>query len=161
MQVNYNAYEVFEIADKVEEAGEAFYRTAASLINDNEEVQNLLNELADMEAVHKSFFRSIRDRLNIENDSGLLDLDDLSAGYLKSIGKAHAVHNLTTIFDDIDITAKSVLEIALDFEKDTVVYFSALKSAIINDGDKGEIQQIVEEEIRHVGILTSKIRELS
>jgi len=160
MEITYNAYEIFEIADKVEETGEAFYRSAASVIVDNDDVKALLNELADMEASHKNYFRSIRDRLNVKSEDGLLDLDDQAAGYLKTIGEAHAVHNLATIMNETTPSAKEVLEVALDFEKDTVVYFAALKAAIVNEDDKTKIQSIVEEEIEHVAILTKKLKEV-
>lgn len=160
MSITYNAYEVFEIADKVEVAGESFYRSAASKLEDGCDVKKLLLELADMEVAHQSYFSAMRDRYNVEDVEGLIDLEGQAGSYLKAIGEAHVIHNLANILDESEDDAEKILKIALEFEKDSVVYFAALKSAVVDVDEQGKIDRIVQEEVEHVGILTRKLREL-
>lgn len=160
MDTIYNSYEVFEIADKIEVAGAKFYRAAAEIADNGSSVKDLLLELAAMEDSHQSYFKSLRSKYGIEEIDGLIDLEGQAAGYLKAIGQAHAIHNLTTILDDGNMSEEDILKVAIDFEKDTVVYFAALKSALINEDEKAEIDVIVKEESEHVGILMKKLNEV-
>jgi len=160
MEIVYNSYEVFEIADKIEVAGAKFYRSAAKVAGENSDVRDLLTELADMEDSHQSYFKSLRAKYDVNEIDGLIDLEGQAAGYLKAIGEAHAIHNLTTILDNSEMSVVDILKIAIDFEKDTVVYFAALKSALSNSEEKQEIDTIIQEESEHVGILTKKLKEV-
>ena len=57
MGLMFDPREVFQIAVRIEENGERFYREMASRIDD-EEVQGLFSFLADEEVRHQRFYRS-------------------------------------------------------------------------------------------------------
>jgi len=160
MDITYNAYEVFEIADKIEESGEAFYRQAAQKLADGSDVRDLLEELADMELTHQSYFASLRGRYDMAEVEGFIDLEGQAGRYLKAIGEAHVIHNLSDILETMSPDAEEILKIAIDFEKDSVVYFAALKAVIKDADEQVRIEKIVQEESEHVGILTRKLNEL-
>ncbi len=158
--MSYNAYEVFEIADNLEIAGGAFYRKAAEKVQDEGDVKKLLNDLADMEEAHQSYFQTLREKYKVEEIDGLIDLESQAGAYLKVIGETHAMHSLSNVLDEGELTARRVLEVAINFEKDSVVFFSSLQAALIDDSEKEHVGQIVREESEHVGMLTIKLQEL-
>ena len=55
----FNANEVFEIAVKIEENGERFYRTLAENVED-ETLKNLFKQLGEAEVKHKEFFQNLQ-----------------------------------------------------------------------------------------------------
>lgn len=158
--MSYNVYEIFEIADNLEVAGAEFYKNAALKIDDDCDVKALLNELAALEEQHKSYFHSLKKRYNVEEIEGLIDLESQAGSYLKAIGESHIVHSLSDILNEEVLTPIRVLKIALDFEKDSVVFFSSLQSALKDEEEKAQVAQIVKEETEHVGMLTKKLKAL-
>ncbi len=159
MDVNFNIYEVFELADKIEETGSVFYREAAGRVCDSESVAELLLELAEMEEAHKSYFKSLKSKFDIVGAESLIDLEDQTTEYLRSLGKSHVVHSLSSVLNDTEPTAENILNIAIKFEKESVEYFEKLLSVITDDTEKSKVANIVVEEKEHVKILTDKLKE--
>ena len=59
MGIDFNADEVFEIAEQIERNGAKFYRSIAEKINDTNKKQLLAN-LAKMEDEHEQIFNRLR-----------------------------------------------------------------------------------------------------
>ncbi|MFQ5647048.1 MAG: ferritin family protein, partial [bacterium] len=57
MSATYNADEIIEIAENIEKNGARFYQQAARVCTDTN-VRELLQELAEMEDRHESYFSS-------------------------------------------------------------------------------------------------------
>jgi rubrerythrin len=53
-----------------------------------------------------------------------------------------------------------VLELAQGKEKDSIVYFLALKAFVPTEAGKRKIDDIIKEEIRHIAILNQSLKEL-
>ena len=62
MSIDFNADEVFEIAEQIERNGAKFYRTTAEKIVDEDKRKLLLN-LAKMEDEHEQTFKQLRSEL--------------------------------------------------------------------------------------------------
>jgi rubrerythrin len=62
MMYDFNADDIFEIAEQLEQNGARFYRTAAQAMND-EKARDLLLKLAAMEDDHKALFTQMRSQL--------------------------------------------------------------------------------------------------
>jgi len=160
MAAIFESSEIFEIADKIEVAGAAFYREAALRIDDGDE-KELLLKLAELEESHMSYFESLREIYSIQAVEELIDFDSKNARYLQWIAQGHVLHSLRDFFDSDDVGIIDILNKAIAFEKDTVVYFAALKAALTSDEEKEKVDMLILEETTHVGLLTQKLQGLS
>lgn len=158
-----NADELFKIGIQIEKNGQEFYLAAAAITNDPDQ-KKLFTELAEWESRHVSLFEKFRENLPalLKNDYAY-DPENSIHQYLKSVAD-------NTIFvknNNSEKTvascknAKEVLEKALTFEKESVVYYSSMKQIVPESLGKSEIDNLVIEELRHVGILTQEIQKLS
>jgi rubrerythrin len=62
MDIEFNAFEVFEIAEKIERNGARFYRKAAGLFKD-QQLKNMFSELANWETKHIEVFANMKKQL--------------------------------------------------------------------------------------------------
>ena len=65
MGIDFNADEVFEIAEQIERNGVKFYRSAAEKIQDADK-KKLLTDLAEMEVEHEQTFKALRSELSVD-----------------------------------------------------------------------------------------------
>jgi len=151
----FNVNEVFEIAEQIERNGKAFYTKAASIAKD-EESRKFLQDLADMEDDHEKYFIALKKRLDSPQDDPL-DRDGVALSYIQAMVDGEVFSNLTPMAEAL--TGKESMDdirkLAIEFEKNTVVYFASLKNAMRRPEDKKAIEDLVDEELRHVVILTN------
>jgi hypothetical protein len=57
-------------------------------------------------------------------------------------------------------TTRDVLTTALQFEKDSVVYYSAMQRVVPEALGLGDIARLIDEELKHITILTGKMKEI-
>ena len=57
-------------------------------------------------------------------------------------------------------TPIEALDLAVAFEKDSVVFYTTMKKLVPENLGKGEIDTLIDEEISHIFILTQKKKEL-
>jgi rubrerythrin len=166
MSYDFNADEIFAIAEKIEENGEAFYRRAARAIS-CEKTKEMLERLADMEVAHKKLFALMRKDLPAQGrQSTVFDPDGEAAQYLQSFAD-------TRVFDtrqdpaalvdpnscsDADVLA--VLGFAVDREKDSIVFYLGMKNLVPDAKGKKDIDAIIAEEMGHIRILNRQIVEV-
>ena len=143
-----NASEILDFAVHIEQNGYEFYVETAKKFN-NEKLMELFHYLADEERVHEKTFKNLKEKIGSftpqESYPGEYD------GYMKDYLKAFAPKTNVTLKDRITKikTIEDAIEMALIFEKDSVVFFSTLKR-YVSDEHKPAIDRIIEEEINHV-----------
>ena len=92
MTYNFNADEVFAIAERIEVNGGKFYRKAAELVTD-ERTREVLLDLAVMEDGHENFFAGLREEFAGEDGGSLnFDPDGEAEAYLKAFADGHRLH---------------------------------------------------------------------
>jgi rubrerythrin len=157
----FNAYEVFEMAEQIERNGGAFYRRGAEIVQDMDSKDFLL-KLASMEDEHETYFDTLKNKFNLESGNELPDLDEQYKNYLCALidGK---IFDLTGAVDKISPgdSMQDILQMALCFERTTVVYFASIKDLVPDELGKNKIDSLIQEEIRHIAILTEKLNELN
>ncbi len=85
MIYDFNADDVFEMAQQLERNGAQFYRTAAASVKEST-TRDLLLRLADMEDEHEKIFTQIHSQLTAsEKPSTVFDPQGEAAGYLKAL----------------------------------------------------------------------------
>lgn len=161
MSVSFTALEVFEIAEKIEQNGEKFYRQAAEVTSDKS-MSRFFGQLAEMEANHGKVFAGMKKL--IQNDAAdvtVFDPDNEIAYYLKAIavsagweGKA-----MPRIFFNGKETPEQILKSAIEAEKASINYYLGLKE-LVSQADKGKVEAIIKEEMGHVVTLQKHLEQI-
>ncbi len=162
MSVNFNADEIFKIGVQIEKNGYAFYSAAAQRSSDDQ-IKQLLGELAHWEERHIEIFEKLRKELSAQADvMAEFDPDNTVHLYLKSIADSKVFVKGQKMDGELDIcnSPSDVLATALAFEKDSVVFYSSMKEAVRSDLGKEDIDKLIREELLHVGIITQELTKL-
>ena len=156
MSYDFNANEIFEIAEQLERNGAAFYRDAAGSVDDSE-VKKFLLEFAAMEDEHEKTFISLRKKLTAaEKAPTVFDPTNESALYLKALAN-------TRVFFKKEIDTSSVEEIfksAITAEKDSIVFYLGMKDLVSETLGKDRMDAIIREEMGHIRVLSQKLAAL-
>jgi rubrerythrin len=144
----FNMRDVFAIAVKIEERGEAFYRQVAEKV-EGESVKKLLNSLADDEVQHKQLFTQMASQIGETNLAH--NLEESYLNYLQA-------YTETLVFEDPDklpYDAKQAFDLpraimyAIEKELDSVLFYKEVKD-LIPPSEQGLLDKIINEERRHV-----------
>jgi rubrerythrin len=162
MSQKFNADEVFKIGVQIEKNGREFYLAAAAQTVDIN-LKKMFSELATWETHHATLFENLRSNLppSIKNDN-IYDPDNDIHLYLKSVAD-NTIFIQGNEMEKVVASCNSALEIlqkALIFEKDSVVFYSSMKEIVPADLGKSEIDKLILEELFHVGQLTKEIKKL-
>ncbi len=146
--------EIFSLAMEIEKSGYAYYKTITDS-TENAILKQLFSFLAEQEIRHYEFFETLNKEAGLDV-IGSDDWDDISE-YIKAttdsrffIGEEKAISLAKTVKDP-----EKAVDIAISFEKDTLLFFHELLK-IIPEKSKDTVQQIVDEEKRHIRMLSGK-----
>lgn len=151
----FSTNEIIEMAVLIEKSGYAFYNQALEKKDLKKSTHNLLTILRDQEIKHEQFFLSLRDDKELFNLEEAQDWDMISA-YIKMITDSRLFNDEKSAIK-LASEAKTDLELidyAITFEKDTLLFFHTLKDKIEIVKTKHIVQEIIQEEITHVFRLT-------
>ncbi|MDD5326814.1 MAG: ferritin family protein [Phycisphaerae bacterium] len=159
MSITFNADEIFEMAEKIERDGARFYRQAAKFAADNETKQ-MFFDLAGMEDRHLATFQEMRKQLSEgEKEETVFDPDNEAAMYLQTMAKGHGWEGKKSLTENL--TGKEslgeILEIAVDAENNSVVFYTGLKELVPSRAGRDKIEAIIKEELGHIAVLSQKI----
>ncbi|MCK5718028.1 MAG: ferritin family protein [Thiomargarita sp.] len=156
MAYDFNADDIFEMAEQIESNGVTFYQKTAAR-TDNVALKKLLNHLADMEMIHKNTFKSLRKDLSAQEKAATaFDPNDESLFYLQTLVDSRVSFEPDVQADTIEATLKG----AIDAEKNTIIFYLAMKEAVPATLGKEKIDYIIKEEMLHIRILTQEIMKL-
>jgi rubrerythrin len=151
----YSADEVFRIGVEIEKNGRRFYEEAARRVDDPE-ARRLLGELAEWEAQHVATFERLREEFaGTGEEAGLEDANDEVYGYLKAAADSHVFVSTRDVGAVVSgcRTVGDFLRLALSFEKDSVVVYTAMRMVVPERLGRDRIDRLVEEELKHVTML--------
>ncbi len=160
MSVRFNADEVFEIAEKMEQNAVGFYAAAAKAV-DFPGARQLLQELSRWEEGHVRTFAALRKRLaEAAREATAFDPDQQAALYLQALTDK-SVFNI-----DEDVTKTfgprpsfaAVLRIGLGREKDAIAFYLGMKELVPPHLGRDQLDAIIKEEMQHVVLLTEKLQ---
>jgi len=159
MAMTFNADEIFEIAEQIERNGAKFYRKAtenAALAD----VKDALLDLAAMEDEHEKTFADMRAKLTPAEKAGAsFDPDGEAALYLQAMadGKVFDTRGDPSERLTGDETFRDVLTTAIGLEKDSIVFYLAMKGMVPQARGRGKMDDIIKEEMSHIRILSEKM----
>lgn len=152
MALDFNADEIFEMAEQIERNGAVFYRKAAETVTGEE--KDFLLELAKMEDDHEVTFKALRKELSAaQKESATFDPDDMAPQYLKALAD-------TRVFFEKDVdtsTMKEILKAAITAEKDSIVFYIGMKELVPEKMGKNRIDDIIKEEMSHIRLLSGRL----
>lgn len=141
----YSIREIVEQAVQTEKLGYEYYRSMSGKFADNTELNKLFNTLAEQEMLHEKRFAELKETLTEEQ----LENWEEASKYLNEIVESEfflGSNKALTSMGDIT-TAREAVHHAMRFEKETLLYFYALKDAV---QEKDIISDIISEEKRHM-----------
>ncbi len=163
MAAPFNAEEVLEMALQIERNGGRFYRSAAAQAAEPS-VRQTLSELAEMEEDHEELFAEIKRALSGRSPfTANYDPNGEAASYLRAAAETHVFNvqqQLADALAEADDAAK-VLSRAIQFEKDSVVFFLGLLRAVPEGLGRSDVERLIAEEMDHIGQLSRRLSELS
>ena len=152
----FTAEEILDMAIRIERNGEQTYREAVEKAA-NPAIASLLGWMADEEKRHADFFLQTKESIGASEKNPVADafgheiLDKL-------------LKNQSFSLDEVDFgrieQVKDLIEVFIEFEEDTVLFYQMLESFLQDDGARLELHRIIDEEKRHIqklkDFLTSK-----
>ena len=153
MSLDFNADEVFEIAEQIERNGAKFYRLASEGVGD-ENSKKFLIELAEMEDEHEKTFKILRSELTTnEKIMTTFDPEGDTEKYLRALADTRVFYE-----KEIDISSiEEILKKAITAEKDSIVFYLGMKDVVPVNLGKEKLDRIIKEEMDHISILSKKL----
>ncbi len=143
-----NASDILEFAVYIEQKGYQFYTESAKKLNDLK-LMGLFHSLAEEELRHESTFKKLQKELGSFTPQG--SFDDEYRGYMKEYLKNFTPttnEKMVKLVKKVN-TVGDAVEMALGFEKDSVVFYTLLKNYISIESKK-MVDNIIQEELTHV-----------
>jgi len=161
MVITFTADEIFEIAEESERNAAEFYREAAERCS-NEDTKKLLHDMSATENEHLKTFQNMREKLAEEEGLSIFDPLGRSAMYLQSMADARSWEGRISPMQDLsgNETAKEIIEIALEAEKEMIVFYVGLKDMVYFKAGKEKVEEIIIEELSHITDLLKKLKSL-
>ena len=155
MAITFNADEIFEIAEQIEQNGKKFYDVSAQRVSEPG-AKKVLTDLAQMEADHLKTFQDLRAKLDAKTLEELTwDPEGESVAYLRAAADSH-IFKATVDPGSLvgaNAGAKEILELALQFEKDSVIYFMGVADMVPERLGKSEVLGLAKQEQGHIALI--------
>jgi len=162
MAFGFNADEILQMAERIERNGARFYRRAAEACQADEASKATFLELAEMEDGHERTFAEMRVALGgTETQTSTFDPEGQTAAYLEAMADANVFGPDTDPVDLVcDKSAAELLKIAIDLEKESIVFYLVLRDLVSAPAGRDKVERILQEEMAHVALLRGKIAAL-
>jgi rubrerythrin len=142
----FSALEIIDIAIQLEKNAEKIYREAQ-----NQELAvdliRLLGIAADEEKKHADWFAQLKNQLEMDHNQALFQ--ELSSALVGDY-----VNNRPFSLQEIDFARvgkrKALIDIFIEFEKDTILFYQMIASFISDHAVLAKLNQIIAEEKTHI-----------
>ena len=156
----FNAAEVFQLALEIKENGRLFYEQARNKIQDPE-IKKQFAALARKELEHMDRIIRLKADSPWGSEPATHDPENEMEAYVKATADQHVFKTcgaLSVQMDKIQDVA-DVLKLALQFEKDSVIFFMSMQEAICEGKDRDIVDILLKEELGRVKQLSLQIQK--
>jgi len=136
--------EILDLAVQIESNGERFYREAMNRFPDPS-ILALLRWMAEEEVKHAEWFSKRKEMLG----QGEGEWKEIESSLLVEI-LGDQTFSLKEADFSIIHDVRKMVEVALEFEKDTILFYEFIHALVGDKKTSRELEQILEEERRHV-----------
>lgn len=159
MDTTFGIDKIFEIAKNIELDGAQFYRQAAEKTS-SDDIKQVLLDLAAMEDGHLKIFEQMRKELG-EQNKNLFASGNQVALYLKTMADGLGGERIKSPLERLsgNETIKEILEIGIDGEKASMLFYIGLKELVPNKANKDKIEAVIKEELSHLIALNLTVLE--
>ena len=141
--------EIIDLAIRIEKNGENAYRKAQEEVS-NPSLASMLQWLAEEEVEHVKWFTQLKEKAaTLAEDP---KLEEMGKAILQGVLGDQAFSIKDADFSKIE-DINSLLELSVEFEKDTVLFYEMLSAFIDDEETLSQLEKIIEEEKRHVQLL--------
>lgn len=162
MAYDFNADEVFRIAEQIEKNGAHLYGSIAEKMDGD--IRRFFLDLSSMEKQHEKVFASMRAGLSdTDRKSDTFDPAQESLGYLKVLADsgvfdARAREAFAAIEGKSGVEGMTAaLKAALDIEKESVVFYLGMRDLVPDRLGRDKLESILKEEMKHIRLLGGKL----
>ncbi len=158
MDVELSYVEVLGIAEQIERDAAGFYRRAAAFAGDPQ-AADIYRELAQMETDHSQIFGALKDSAAGSAPAGghiITNAAGESLPLMAAMFVEGARQDLAEHFTGREIN-EAIYDHAIAFEKDTIVFYLQIKTALADGDQRKKIDRILLDELGHVITLTCKL----
>ena len=162
MSISFNADEILEVAQRIEQNGLNFYKAASNAVTDPK-AKEMLSTLAEWEVGHEKLFRDMRKGLTEDQRRPMVfDPHNEMGLYLKATADQVVFTSKTDPAKMIgdQPSFQKILAVALEREKDSVVFYAGMKRFVPASLGAGNIEAILQEEVSHVAMITQRLAEI-
>ncbi|MCF8079550.1 MAG: ferritin family protein [Desulfobacterales bacterium] len=153
MRYDFNADDVFEMAEQLERNGAKFYQDSAASV-EGKEAKQLLVKLANMELDHEKTFKQMRsDLAAAEKQSTVFDPEGEAILYLRALADTRVFFE-----KEIDTTSmREILKAAIEAEKDSIVFYLGMREMVPEKLGQDRLDEIIKEEMGHIRLLSKEL----
>jgi len=162
MAVRFNADEIFQMAERLEQNAASYYHTAAEKVSYPGARQMFL-ELASWEEKHEKDFSSMHEKISeSEREQMAFDPYDETAQYLQALADESIFDTSSSPLEKVgeEPSFESILRFAIGKEKDTINFYTGLGKLVPKKAGQEEIENIIQEEMKHVSILNKELTKV-
>lgn len=150
MQMTLKVTDVLRAAIMLEDRGAKFYADAAAV--SGKEQKELLLQLSEMEQGHSLTFQKILDQVEKAAGSDKLPVDDESRDYLEALTSDRIINSECRINKGDDYG--QILDKAMLIEKNSVFFYTAVKSSLLEKMAIEHVDHLIAEEVTHFKMLS-------
>ncbi|QWR78213.1 ferritin family protein [Candidatus Magnetomonas plexicatena] len=150
---SYSIREVLEMAVRTEMLGNSYYTELAAKFKNDSEFNTLFTKLAEAEKSHIVAFTALREKLGHTEPEGWQEVSEYMRAFVESaffLGKDKAMLHMTNATEPM-----GAVLLAMGFEKETLLFFHALRDAV---AQKDIMDEVINEEKKHI-LWLSKLKE--
>lgn len=147
-----NAADIAATAVEIERRGHAFYLAAQKHVTYQDD-KDFFAFMAQEEKRHESIFASMLQRLGglpLPTGSGEAEYLD----YVQTLLDSHSLF----LTQDLGVLLANPLHQAMSFEKDTILFFMAMRH-LVPESEVQHIKACIEEEQRHLKMLAGRMKK--
>jgi len=152
MEFSLNAEEILAIIEEIKLNGVAFYKHLIRY-GPKGEVRKVLVKLVEIQEHHAMCFAKMRSHLSeYDKKNTVFRRGSDEWMYLREMAGHHVFEVETDPCEllDGDMTADGVVRLAIDKEKNLMIYILELKRVVLSRDRNGQIEAIIGEEMKHI-----------
>ena len=153
----FSTSEILDLAIRIEENGEHFYRQAMDKTTDPF-LMAILGSVADEEVRHREWF------IKTKQSMGRRALDMLPMK-MSGFFMQDAIDDRGFSLEEVDLASlpdeESILRVAIGFEEDSITFYEIIGGFIEDEDTLKNLMTIIDEEKRHIRLLEDRIDFMS
>lgn len=164
MNVRFNADEIFRLAERLEQNASTYYRTAADHPNVDDAARRMFLDLSSWEEQHEQIFSSLRKNLGEQASEELTyDPYEEAPQYLDRFADSSIFKTSEPPLNELGDNPGQldILKLALQRENDTIEFYTEMQELVPPQAGHERIDAIVQEEQKHVRIISERIDSIS